>query len=530
VLPFYPFWRLIGEPVAARVQGAVFLRLTAWLASRLARVPFGVALLAGAVYPVYSLAFIADMGPVGLSLLLLLCALLAGQRALDQEDPRRSLPWAAAAGLSIGLGVFVKPVFLWCAPALVVFAVWRSHQTKLTLRAFARRRAAVVGVLMASMGLPLAALMEARDVHGHAYYEVLLQAGPAPDARTLQKVRRMDRYFLDGSHVLPKTLVLRRSSADMLPMVIAVTALLGGLLVSRERRIEIAIWCAMSLGVFGFMVTTRGVQEPHHVAFPLFFLIVALAVALGRLWLERRPVVGLLAAVTAAYWALLLLRLPSAEINPQANHDKDRLLALVREQGLDSRTVQVHSTWGTYYIAHLFGHPRQIVLAIDDVVKHPNLLERVRSIAAHERRDVLILSTCGAKKLRTPDSERILGPPSERLRFGNWCAVAHSGPATAPQGSPSSISAPRGKGSGKPPKQARFSQIRAAVAAVSPPSAVMRSRRSPPARPLRVPETCCAVAHADRVALLNDSAAYFDSGAFVGRRLFFPRVLATGRP
>ena len=37
-LPFYPLWRVVRDPVAARLQGAIFFLLWLWLATRLLRV------------------------------------------------------------------------------------------------------------------------------------------------------------------------------------------------------------------------------------------------------------------------------------------------------------------------------------------------------------------------------------------------------------------------------------------------------------------------------------------------------------
>ena len=50
-----------------------------------------------------------------------------------------------------------------------------------------------------------------------------------------------------------------------------------------------------------------------------------------------------------AFWASLALRLPTARVPAESSPDKDRLLAFVRERGLDRTTLQVHASWGTYY-------------------------------------------------------------------------------------------------------------------------------------------------------------------------------------
>ena len=84
-------------------------------------------------------------------------------------------------------------------------------------------------------------------------------------------------------------------------------------------------------------------------------VVLALAVSLRRLGAERPFLVRGMAVVVAAYWLSLVARWPAATIDPRDSLGKDRLLAFVRSSGLDHRSVQLHVSWGTYYIAHLFG-------------------------------------------------------------------------------------------------------------------------------------------------------------------------------
>ena len=115
--PFYPFWKLLADPVAARVQGAVFFLLWAALAARLLRVRASAIVTAGLVFPVWLVTFVVDEGPVGLSALLLLLALAAARRALAAPRPGDAAAWAAGSGLALFLGLWTKLVFAWWLPA-----------------------------------------------------------------------------------------------------------------------------------------------------------------------------------------------------------------------------------------------------------------------------------------------------------------------------------------------------------------------------------------------------------------------------
>src|SRR5262249_13116877 len=121
-LPFFPFWRLLRDPVAVRVQGAFFLLVSTALLARLTGVGFGVQLLAALVFPVFALAFVVDLGPVGLSLVIVGVTLLALRRAVRARKESARLAWSAAAGAFFFLGFWIKLVFAWTAPALGLFA------------------------------------------------------------------------------------------------------------------------------------------------------------------------------------------------------------------------------------------------------------------------------------------------------------------------------------------------------------------------------------------------------------------------
>ena len=185
--PFYPFWKLLGDPVAARVQGAVFFLLWAALAARLLRVRASAIVTAGLVFPVWLVTFVVDEGPVGLSALLLLLALAAARRTLAAPGPGAAAAWAAGAGIAVFLGLWTKLVFAWWLPALAVFAFEEARRQGQSLAYVARRRApAVLAGALAAL-LPTALLLASTDRDMRPYAAVLWRATSRPTPGTWRR-------------------------------------------------------------------------------------------------------------------------------------------------------------------------------------------------------------------------------------------------------------------------------------------------------------------------------------------------------
>src|SRR6185295_8058236 len=144
VVVFYPFWKLLDDPVAVRLQGAVFFVLAIGLLARQLRTRPGSVVLASLVYPLFLGSFLSDQGPVGLSVLLLLGFLLLARRAAASAAPGRTTVLAALAGLALFLGLWVKLVFAWWLPAALVLAA-REVRTG----ALPRRRSLVLAAAAA---------------------------------------------------------------------------------------------------------------------------------------------------------------------------------------------------------------------------------------------------------------------------------------------------------------------------------------------------------------------------------------------
>jgi hypothetical protein len=153
-------------------------------------------------------------------------------------------------------------------------------------------------------------------------------------------------------------------------------------------------------------------------------VVLALAASLRRLGSERPVLVRAVAVVVAAYWLSLAARRPAAAVDPRDGFGKDRLLAFVRASGLDRRTIQLHVSWGTYYIAHLFGDREQAVLFSRRFPEDAGMLGDARSAADARGRGVLVI-TRRLDKLQTDAMGEVLGPPRAIHDFGDWWAVEY---------------------------------------------------------------------------------------------------------
>ncbi|PYQ13543.1 MAG: hypothetical protein DMF80_14820 [Acidobacteria bacterium] len=420
VAPFYPFWRLLRDPVAARAQGAVFLLVALHLFSRLAAARFEATLLAALVFPLFAGAFLVDTGPVGISLLLLAGTLLLVQAAAGSATARPAGLRAAGAGALAFLGVWVKLNFLWMLPAVLIFWVdcLRRSAPPAGRRAV---QAAALGCFAAALLVPSAWLMSARTAGGERYYDVVRLGGMSADPEAIAtQARTLTGYLVDGSAVAPRALSFPRSVIDVVPALVSAALLVWG--VRRERRA--GVWLAGAVATFLVMLPSARAWAAHHLALGLVFVVLALAVALQRLGDVRPALFRGAAAIVAAYWLGLAARWPAAAIDPRDSFGKDRLLAFVRTSGLDRRAVQLHVSWGTYYIAHLFGDRSQAVLFSRRFPEDPAMLSDARAAADARGRSVVLIGR-RLDKIQTPAVDQSLGPPRATHDFDGWWLVEY---------------------------------------------------------------------------------------------------------
>jgi hypothetical protein len=420
-LPFYPFWRALRDPVAVRVHGAVLFLLWAGLAVKLLRVRPGALVAASLVYPLFLAAFVVDEGPVALSAILLLSALLAVRSVLDAN--RRAAPaWAAVAGFVLFLGVWAKLVFGWWLPAVAMFALVEASARARSAREGLRRWGAPIVAGALALAVPTLALLASVDREGRSYATAFRWSGVSTGTEAVESVAvRLWGYIVDGSMLAPRNVTFPFSMLDVLPALVSL-GLLALALSRSSRRREVAGWALAAALTYALVAVSGHSRWPYHFVFALVFLVTALAVALDTLGRRARLAT---AALVLVYWGSLAARLPATSIPPESAREKDELLAFVRAEGLDRTTLQVHSSWGTYYIAQLFGERERMLVYVraapDDAVQ----LDRLREAARSRGRPVLLVSNRRWERMHTAAVERTLGPPGRSWRFGSWRAVEY---------------------------------------------------------------------------------------------------------
>jgi hypothetical protein len=432
-LPFYPFWRLVRDPVAVRVQGAVFFLVWAWLAVRLLRARASAVVVASLAFPVFLSTFVVDEGPVGLSAILLLLALLAARRALDAGTPGRAAAFATGAGLVLFLGVWVKLVFGWWLPAVALFSVAEAARRVPSVGEAVRRWCVAIAAGSLALVLPTLLLLSSVDREGRTYASAFRFSGVSAEPEAVQTVAlRLSAYLVDASLVAPRNIVLPDSRLDLLPALVTLGLLGLGLSRGASRRREVAGWAALAVLTYALVAASGHSQWPHHFAFPLVFLVMALALALDSVGGRGR--LGA-AALVLVPWASLAVRLPGATVPPESAREKDQLLGLIRAERLDRSTLQVHSSWGTYYIAQLFGDRDRMLVYVRSAPDDAAELDRLRDVAAAHGRPVLLISARRRDRLQTPAVAEALGPPGRSWQFGSWRALEYDA-ALSPGRSP----------------------------------------------------------------------------------------------
>jgi hypothetical protein len=430
-LPFYPFWRLIDDPVAVRVQGAVFFLAWLLLAARLLRTGLPPLLAAALVFPTLVTTFVVDEGPVGLAAVLFTAALVAIRRALarggDPELARggaRAVAWGVVAGLLLFVGIWAKLVFACFLPAVAAFA-WRElpGPWREAVRG-ARRSWRPLAACALAAALPTVVLLASTDVDGRPYAAAVRRGriSLAP-AEVVERLVRLAREAGDPEEEAPRNVLLRRSPLDAVPVLLALAVLVAGTRRSVSAgRGAIALWAALAGLTLGLLSLSAYCQWPHHAFYGLLLLAMALALALDALGPRARVAVALGLALS---WGGLAARWAVASYPGEAAPEKDALLRFVRRSGLDRETLQVHTSWGTYYIAQLFGDPLRTVVYLRAVSRRPEALAEFRDLARARGRPLLLIGARRWERFQTPELAAVIGEPSRSWRFGEWWAAEY---------------------------------------------------------------------------------------------------------
>jgi hypothetical protein len=428
-VPFYPFWRLLGDPLAVRLQGAVFFLAWIALVARLLRVPLSVAAGASLVVPTLLVTFLVDEGPVGLAALLFAGGLLAIRRAVALGD-RGSPRWGALGGLLLFLGLWSKLVFACLLPAVVLFTLEEIRSREGSWRLVARRRSALAGIALGLL-LPSTLLLASSDSEGRPYAAALERSRVSiRPSEVAERFARLVSVATEPRLSAARNVELAPSRLDLLPPVLCAAVLLVVARQRQARRREIAGWTALSVLTLGLLSLSAYCQWPHHAFYGLLLLALALALALDAAGPGAR---WALAVLVLAGWASLAARWAGGASYPtESAPGKDELLRFVRQSGLDRGTLQVHTSWGTYYVAQLFGDPARMVVYLRALSEDPVQLAQVRELAREHGRPLLMVGSRRWERFQTPSLAALVGEPSRRWTFGEWWVAEYPVPG-APQ-------------------------------------------------------------------------------------------------
>jgi hypothetical protein len=417
---FYPFWKVLQDPVAARVQGVLLLVLAGFLCARYLAVRFRSVALAGLAFPLVPACFLADEGPVGLSIVLLLAALLLLRRSLAALSIGTRVLSAVAAGLALFLGLWTKLLFAWWLPAITLLG---QRDLRAQGRPLRESATALLALALAA-GLPSLVLLSSTDNEGHPYYASVARARVSTDAEAAAGSGvQLFRYLVDASLSAARTLAFPSSPTDALPAVLAAVLVLWGLRARPGLRTEVLLLLASFATTFAFSLPSPFTRWPHHVVLAVVFLAMAVARVLDELPPRAFAAAG---AAVGVVWLSLALRLPRATPPVESSFEKDALLRFVRTEGLDRSALQVHTSWGTYYIAQLFGDPGRAVVYLKALPDDERRLRETRRLADEIGRPLLLVSSRRRQRFETPQLVAVLGEPEEVHRFGDWRAILYA--------------------------------------------------------------------------------------------------------
>jgi hypothetical protein len=426
--PFLVFWGLVHDPVAGRIQGAIYLLLASWLLAKLVRVPWRHSLFACLILPAFCTTFVLDTGTAGILICMLLGVMLLIRQAAVVETPGARFGLGLAVGLLTALAISVKPVFFWVMPAIALWTLWQLWAVSPgQWLATVRRNAPFLSAVIVSFAIPALLLLFSVDRNGHYYANVVASGDLSlrPSA-LVSKAMWLTRLIMDGSMFYYRVMALNGHwLLDALPASIGLLVIAAGLLINANgTRNMLLLFLGLAALTFSIITTSGSAWAAHHVVFALIFAVAAVAMSLPSV-ARHRQTLWTLAVLSGAYWLSIGLRLPGAYVHTDTNFDKDRLTQFIRSSGIDATTVQVHVDWGTYYLNHTFGDHRQLVLTVFDFMQAPaglqhDEIKRIHEIAAKLQRDVLLITQSTTGLDRRPIIVDELGKPVATYAFNTW--------------------------------------------------------------------------------------------------------------
>ena len=260
VLPFYPFWRILDDPVSVRVQGAVFFLVFVFLAARLVEVPWPRAALAAFVLPILPGSFLVDTGPVGCRSFS--CSPPSCSCAGRRGRPRRGKPRPRASSASSVSGSSRR--LPGSSPR------WRFSRPSQAIRTQAPPRSSFLNALAFVLALlaPSAVLLFSRTTEGTPYYEVLSVGRFSLEPQSLGTVATsLFAYLWNGSSLAPRSITFPPSPLDLLPLGLAVVVIAAALWFPRRR--DMLLWMGAAFLTFGITVLSGRALAAHHLAYSL---------------------------------------------------------------------------------------------------------------------------------------------------------------------------------------------------------------------------------------------------------------------
>ncbi len=427
-LLYAPFWFFIYSPVSIRIQGLAFLLVAIFLMARLLRARILYVLVASLIFPFFTFSFIIDTGPVALSIISLLSALLLIRRGFEAKQTAQSYGYFALAGFISFLGFWTKPVFYWWLPAIMLY---------IALRFYARgeefKESILKGIKPAVMYLvgfaPLAILLLLSvDRDGQTYMQYLAEMNLRVHNLSEAWKTFTDLAYLlwNGSYTTSVAVVVKRGVIDFLPLILTVG--LGTWWIRSKHRLRDRrpLFLALSfLSVLVFAIYSKG-WATHHLVLAATFLIAALALVLSRLSLK---IVISLLIVTSLYWASVLIRLPSASIRPGSNPAKDRLVQKVLSENQSIDTALIHFSWGSYYMSELFsakGQNSQYYYAAEVPVE--NTVNSLPHLSKGGFKEALLIVDSAHQPEVQDRANNIFGAPIRSYADENWFAYLYNLP------------------------------------------------------------------------------------------------------
>src|SRR5207245_4154369 len=158
-------------------------------------------------------------------------------------------------------GIWVKLVFAWCLPALVLFGLFHARTTR------GRLAAAIAGSWAVAFALPTLALLAAETTDHRRYYEIVSVGRLSADPDEAAVVgSRLGALLLHGAAVVPTTLQWPPIALDLLPALLAAAIVARGLL-EPATRAAVGLWSLCAASVFAIAVSSGRADAPHHVVF-----------------------------------------------------------------------------------------------------------------------------------------------------------------------------------------------------------------------------------------------------------------------